>query len=137
MIRPLIIAALALTGLLLTGCGIAFGGAPEGNDFFTSLRVSGRQTAGSPLTAAVSYETIYPAPVDILCELRQDKRTLAEIGRGQAPAIANRDPDDDGVVGNFSIDFVVDEPGTFKVECYTPADEANFIIEEFEITPAD
>jgi hypothetical protein len=53
-----------------------------------------------------------------------------------APAVTPaRDPEDDGVVGNFSIEFTVDAPGSYKVECYTVLDDANFIIEEFDVSP--
>ncbi len=131
------IAALALMCVLLSGCGIAFGDAPPNNDFFTSLEVTGERTAGAPLTAAIAYETFYPAPVDILCELRRGSETLRAIGRGQAPAIEpERTPDDDGVPGNFSADFTTDVPGSYKVECYTPADDANYIVEEFSVGQA-
>ena len=118
---------------LLAGCGIAFGGAPEGNDFFVSLRVTGDKTAGSPLTAAVAYETFYPDPIDVICELRQEKETLQQIGGFQAPGVPGLTPEDDGVPGNYSIDFAVNEPGEYKVECFTPKDEGNFIIQAFEI----
>ncbi len=126
--------ALALTCALLSGCGIAFGDAPDENDFFTKLEVTGDKTAGAPLTAAIAYETFYPTPVDILCELRQGSETLRAIGRGQSPAVTpERTPDDDGVPGNFSSDFTVDAPGTYKVECYTPLDPANYIVEKFSV----
>jgi hypothetical protein len=125
---------LILASALCAGCGIAFGDGPEGNDFFTSLRITGDKSAGAPLTAAVSYETIYPAEIEILCELRQGSTSLRQIGRGVAPAVLpERTPDDDGVVGNFSVDFVVEEPGTYKVECYTPKDDDNYLLKEFTI----
>jgi hypothetical protein len=119
---------------VFAGCGVDFSDGPEGNDFFTSVRVSGEHRTGTPLTVAVAYETFYPAEVEILCELRQGNTTLRELGRSFAPAILpERGPDDDGVPGNFSIDFTIDEPGTFKVECYTPRDDANYVIKEFDI----
>jgi hypothetical protein len=127
------IAVLALACALLTGCGVAFSDPPQGNDFFVSLEITGERTAGSPLTAAVAYETFYPAQVEIACELRQGKETLRQIGRSQAPAIPNGSPKRDGVPGNFSIDFTVEQPGSYKVECYTPADDANYIVEKFTI----
>ncbi len=126
-------AAFALMCALLAGCGVAFGDATEGNDFFVSLRVSGEKTAGAPLTAAVAYETFYPEPIDIVCELRRGSESLRQIGGLQAPAVPGLTPDDDGVPGNYSIDFSVDEAGTYKVECYTSKEEANFIIEEFTV----
>jgi hypothetical protein len=134
--RSAAIVAICLTSLLYTGCGIAFSDGPQGNDFFTSLRVTGDKRAGSPLTAAVTYETIYPAPIEILCELRQGSTTIREIGRNFTPAVTpGRHPDDDAVPGNFSIDFTVELPGSYKVECYTVLDDANYIIEEFSVGP--
>jgi hypothetical protein len=134
---------LTVAGLLLAACGIALSDTPQGNDFFTSLRVSGDKVVGAPLTAAVTYETIYPAQLEILCELRQGSTTLREIGRGFAPAVTPaRDPEDEAVPGNFSIDFSVPTPGNYKVECYTTLDAfqhegktipQNFIIEEFSV----
>jgi hypothetical protein len=127
-------AALALMCALLAGCGIAFGDAPEGNDFFVSIAVSGDRVAGIPLTAAVGYETIYPTQIEIVCELRRGSETLRQVGSFQTPAAApNLTPEDDALAGNFSIDFTIDTPGDYKVECYTPAEEANFIIEEFTV----
>jgi hypothetical protein len=125
---------LVLLSCIIAGCGITFAGPDEGNDFFTALDVTGDKTAGSPMTAAVAFETFYPVPVDIVCELRQEKSLIGQIGVGQAPAIpGDLTPDDDRVPGNFSFNFTLDEPGDFKVECYTRDDEANFIIEEFTI----
>jgi hypothetical protein len=131
------ITVLALMCAVLSGCGIAFGDAPAANDFFTTLEVTGDRTAGAPLTAAIAYETFYPAQVEILCELRRGSETLRVIGRGQAPAVTpERTPDDEGVPGNFSSDFTVDTPGSYKVECYTPKDDANYIVEEFSVGQA-
>lgn len=132
--RNVVLVALALSSFMLAGCGIAFGDAPQGNDFFTSLRVSGDKRAGAPLTAAVAYETIYPAQIEIVCELRQGSRTIREIGRGFAPAIMpERHPDDEAVPGNFSIDFSAEAAGSYKIECYTVLDDANYIVEEFTV----
>ena len=117
-------------------CGVTFGGAPEGNDFFTSLDVTGDMTIAAPLTAALSYETFYPVPVDIICELRQGDDLVREIGRTQAPSVPEElspDDEDERVPGNISFDFAVEEAGAFKVECYTPLDEANYIVEEFDV----
>lgn len=119
---------------LLAGCGVAFGDGPEANDFFVKLDVSGEKTVGAPLTAAVAYETIYPDPVEIVCELRQGSETLRAIGRATAPGVPGLTPDDDGVPGNFSFDFSVEESGSYKVECYTVKETANFIIEEFSVS---
>ena len=124
--------------VLLSACGIAFGGAPEGNDFFVSFDVTGEKVAGRPLTAALTYETIYPFEVEIVCELREEKDLVREVARGRAAAVPEGlTPDDDRVAGDLVFDFVVDEPGDFHVECYTPLDEANFIIEGFEIEAAE
>jgi hypothetical protein len=89
---------------------------------------------GVPLTAAVAYETFYPTQIEIVCELRQGSETLRQVGSFQTPAAAaNLTPEDAAVVGNFSIDFTIDTPGAYKIECYTPAEEANFIIDEFTV----
>ena len=126
-------AAFALLCALFAGCGIAFSDASEANDFFVSLRVTGEKRVGAPLTAAVAYETIYPDPAEIICELRRGSETIRAIGRAEAPAVPGLTPDDDGVPGNFSFDFTVDAPGTYKVECYTAKEVANYIIEEFNV----
>ena len=78
-----------MISVLGSACGVTFGRSEEGNDFFTSLDVSGEKVVGSPLTAALAYETFYPVPVDITCELRQGKDLVLEIGRAaiSPPAI--------------------------------------------------
>jgi hypothetical protein len=132
-VRYTTLAALTLIAALTSACGIAFS-RDEGNDFFLSLDVTGEKVAGAPLTAGVAYETFYPVPVEIVCELRQSSDLVGQIGVAEALAIpGDLTPDDERVPGNFSFDFTVEEPGEFKVECYTRLDEANFIVEEFTI----
>jgi hypothetical protein len=127
-------AALALLCALFSGCGIAFSDGTEANDFFVKLDVSGNHTVGAPLTAAVAYETIYPEPIEIVCELRQGSETIRAIGRATVPGVQGRTPDGDGVPGNFSFDFSVEEAGSFKIECYTPREVSNYLIEEFSVS---
>jgi hypothetical protein len=127
------VATLALLCALFAGCGIAFSDGSAANDFFVTLEVSGERTAGAPLTAAVAYETIYPEPIEIVCELRRGSTTIRAIGRALTPGVQGVTPNDDGVPGNFSFDFMVEEPGTYKIECYTSKETANYIIEEFSV----
>ena len=97
-----------MISVLGSACGVTFGRSEEGNDFFTSLDVSGEKIVGSPLTAALAYETFYPVPVDITCELRQGKDLVLEIGRAQAPAVPgdlSPDDEDERVPGNISFDW--------------------------------
>jgi hypothetical protein len=132
-VRYVTLAAMTLLPALLAGCGIAFS-RDEGNEFFLSLDVTGQKVAGAPLTAAVAYHTFYPVSVEIVCELRQGSNLVGQIGDAEAPAIpGDLTPEDERVPGNFSFDFTVEEPGDFKIECYTRADDANFIVEEFTI----
>ena len=67
---------------------------------------------------------------------RYTEESIKEIGRTTAPAFPNGNPDVTPMPGVFAFDFAVDEPGTFKVECYTPADEDNFVRDEIEISAA-
>ena len=134
---------LAAGALFATACGIRFSDPDEGNEFFQELEVSGEHAATAPLTAELSYETFYPFEVEISCELYDGKTLVREIGRANAPAVGEgREPEeeDDLVPGNFSFDFSVVRAGTFEVECFTPCDVDNFIVEEFTLdeprTPA-
>ncbi len=131
---------LIAAGALLAGCGgIDFGSPDQGNDFFEKLEISGEHAAGAPLTAELSYETFYPMEVEISCELYRGSRRLFEIGRATVPAVGEgRDPgeEDERVPGNFSFDFSAMSAGSYEVECFTPCDESNYILEEFSVRAA-
>lgn len=129
--------ALALLGLaVLTGCGIEFSSAKVTDDFFTDLDVSGDLRAGVRISANVQYQQNYPSAIFMQCELRQDKELVKVIGTAQAPPHPEGNPDADPFPGNFIFDFVVDEPGRYRVECLTPADEDNYVIDKITIGPA-
>jgi len=135
-VRPLLL--LLCVALAGGACGVSFGESSEGNEFFTGLDVTGHKVVGEPLTAAVAYETFYPMPVDITCDLYRGRERLREIGRTQAPAVpGDRSPEDEDerVPGNVSFDFAVEEAGKHEVECYTPLDDSNFIVESFGVAP--
>lgn len=133
MIRTL---ALALLGLaMLTGCGIEFSSAKVTDDFFTDLDVTGDLQAGVLISLNVQYQQKYPSTIFMQCELRQGKELVKAIGTAQAPAHPAGSPDADPFPGNFIFDFVVDEPGRYRVECLTPDDEDNYIIDRITIGP--
>jgi hypothetical protein len=117
------------------GCGVSFSSAPDGTEFFKSVTVSGELTAGAPLTAAVTYEQNNPVETTIKCEVRQGKNLVKEIGSAKAPLHPLGGPEATPFPGNFSFDFNVAEPGSYKLECFTPADEDNFIIKDFKLDP--
>jgi hypothetical protein len=122
-----------MSAALFAACGVEFRSAPQGNEFFQSLEVTGRMEPGAPLTAALAYETYYPVPVEVACEIRTTEELVKEIGRYTAPALEGGDPDSTPVPGNIAFDFTIDEPGSYRAECYTPEDEDSYIRESFTI----
>lgn len=121
--------------MLFTACGVKFSDPPAHNEFFQSLVVTGDTRVGTPLTAAVSYQTTYTLPVQLVCELRQGTTTIRVIGRDEIPADPAGSPQATPVPGNFSYDFVVDDPGSYKIQCYTERDKDNFITRAFTVRP--
>jgi hypothetical protein len=115
------------------GCGVHFASPLIDDDFFTGIVVSGREVTGAPMTVLVTYQTNYPATIDVVCELIQEDEAVREIGRATAPAFPNGNPDVSPMPGAFAFDFVVETPGTFDVECFTPADEDNFARQEINV----
>lgn len=130
---PRRMAALLAASLLLAGCGIRFSAAPQGNDFFDSLDVTGDKRVGETLTAAVALSQFYPVEVAVECELLEDSETLKPIGREVVPAMPNGSPERTPFPWNYSFDFTVDDPGEYYVDCFTPLDEDNFIREVIDI----
>ena len=112
------------------------GDAKQGNEFFKSLTVTGELRAGSPLTAAVTYEQNNPIAVVIKCEIRQGKDLVKELGSESVPLLPGGGPKATPFPGNFSFDFTMEQPGTYKAECFTPADEDNYILKTFTIGSA-
>jgi hypothetical protein len=128
--------ALIAAASLLAGCGISFADAPEGNEFWKSLDVSGERRAGSILTAAFVYEQFYPVDVPVTCEVLREGELLRHIGSTIIPAYPDGSPEVTPFAGSFSFDFVIDTPGEYRVDCYTNADEDNFIREVITIRAA-
>lgn len=116
-------------------CGVRFT-ASEGNEFFTSIDVSGDRRVGSPLTGSVAFGQNYPVGVIIRCELRRAGELVAVIGDAPAPAHPAGNPEATPFPGNFAFDFTVDQTGSYVFQCYTPKDEGNFIEESFTVGPA-
>ena len=129
-------APLFLACVLAAGCGVQFASPIVDDDFFTGFRVSGRTEAGAPMTVLFMYQTNYPNVVEVVCELLDDGEPVQEIGRITAPAFPNGNPDVSPMPGAFVFDFTVTAPGSYVVECYTPADEDNYVRDEIEITAA-
>jgi hypothetical protein len=126
---------LILATLVLGGCGISFSNGNSGKEFFTSLNVIGTPVTRSPLTMVVAYAQNNPIDVAVKCELRQGQNVVKEVGAETVPQLANGGPQATPVAGTYTFDFTVDEPGTYKAECYTPADENNYIIRQFTVRP--
>jgi hypothetical protein len=122
--------------VLFAACGVSYGDPPQGTEFFKSLTISGTRRAGEPLTAAVVYAQKNPTNLDIKCEIRQGKDLVKDIGTQQAPGLPFGGPKATPLAGNFSYDFALDKPGTYKAECFTPKDEDNFIIKTFTLAAA-
>lgn len=127
---------LSLACALVLGCGVSFSSAPKGTEFFKALAVTGPLDAGKPLTVAVSYQQAYPVNTIIKCEIRQGKSLVKDLGAQTAPAHPTGNPKATPFPGNFSFDAVLDEPGEYKAECFTPADEDNFILKTFRVKPS-
>ena len=121
---------------LFAGCGVSFRNGEEGTEFFKSLTVTGDLTAGAVLTASVTYEQANPVFVTIACELRQGNELLQNLGSETVPFRPIGGPKATPFPGNFSMDLIVGEPGTYKVSCFTPLDEDNFINRAFTVGPA-
>ena len=126
----------AALAALSVACGVSFADPPQGNEFFDSLTVTGDMRVGKPLTAFVIIRQRTPAVVDMTCELRQEKELVKEIGRDAIAALPEGGPDATPFAASFAYDFTVDEPGSYRVECYTPADEDNFILNVFDVESA-
>ena len=129
------LAALLFATLVLGGCGVDFSNGPAGTEFFKSLKVNGTPMAGAPLALVVTYAQNNPVDVAVKCELRQGKTLVKDVGTQTVPQLAGGGPKATPVAGTYSFDFTVDQVGAYKAECYTPADENNFIIREFTVRP--
>ena len=122
-----------IVSVALAGCGVAFSDPPQGNEFFKSLSISGDKRVGQQLTAIVTIKQTYPIGVPIRCELRHSKNLVKELGEQDAPAAAGGNPKATPVAESLSFDFTVDAPGDYGVECFTAADEDNYIVKALAV----
>jgi hypothetical protein len=118
---------------LLAACGVAFSDPPQGNEFFKSLTVMGNKRVGQPLTAVVTVKQSYAIAVPIRCELRQKKSLVKALGEETAPANPEGNPKATPIAATLSFNFTVDAPGDYGVECFTTADEDNYIAKALTI----
>ncbi|MEO8698223.1 MAG: hypothetical protein ABI658_32315 [Acidimicrobiales bacterium] len=125
-----------VVAVLAAACGVGYGSAPEGNEFFKSAKVTGDFRAGLTLTGAVTYESNYPIEVQITCEIRKGKELVQTLATETIPALPSGNPKATPFPGNFSYDFAVPEPGTYKFECLTTKDDDNYIIRDFTVRAA-
>ena len=125
---------LVLCCALFAACGVRFSSGDEGTEFFKSLTVTGPLKAGATLTGSVFYAQRNPIDVQVSCELRQGKQLVKPIGLQNVPALPGGGPEATPTSGRYTFDFTVDAPGTYKAECFTPADEDNFILRTFTVS---
>jgi hypothetical protein len=127
-VKKLPLVLLLLSGAVLaSACGVDYGDAKEGNEFFKSAKVSGDFRAGIPLTGV---------DVQIKCEIRQGKTLVQALDSHMVPALANGGSKATPVPGSFSYDFTVAAAGAYKFECFTAVDEDNYIIRDFTVRAA-
>lgn len=126
---------LTACALILAGCGVNFRPGPEGNEFFKEVDVSGDMRARAPLTGYVRVAQIYPVEVVIRCEVRRGKDLVTEFGQDILPPHPSGGPEATPFAGDYAYDFMLEQPGRYKFECYTPRDEDNYITEAFTIGP--
>ena len=118
---------------MLAGCGVRFKDPEPGNEFFKSIVVSGDRSVGATLTGTVTVAQRYALEVPIACEVRQGKQLVKAIGTDTIPALPGGTPKSTPLAAHYSYDFSLDKAGAYKLECYTPSDEDNFVIREFTI----
>ena len=117
-------------------CGVQFSNPPKTHQLFQSLTITGVMRAGAPLTAALTYQQNLPIAIQVQCEIRQGKNLVKPIGAESVPQLPGGTPEQTPFPGNFSFDFTLDKPGSYKAECYAPDDQDVYIIKEFSIGPA-
>ena len=130
---PRLFLLLLASSAIFAACGVRYSDPPLGNEFFTSLVVTGDMRARQPLTGLLSFKQRYPTEVLVRCELRQGKDFIRTIGDYTAPAHPSGGAKATPFPGSYSYDFTIDTPGAYKFECFTPADEDNYIIKEITI----
>jgi hypothetical protein len=126
----------AVAAVVFAGCGVRLRDPEPGTEFFSDIDVSGEMTVNAPLTVTVGYEQFYPVEVELVCELRQNEKTLRELGRQLVAPLEEGEPEATPVVGHATFDFTVEPAGEYVVECLTPKDEDNYIAKEIGIDDA-
>ncbi len=119
---------------MIAGCGVRYSDPEPGTEFFASITVSGELRVGETLTVIVGYTQTYALEVESVCELRQNKTTVKEIGRAVIPLLPEGNPEATPTVGELRYEFTVDTPGAYKVECLTPKDVDNFIDKKITVS---
>lgn len=130
---PPFVLLLALSCVLLAGCGVRFHDPEPGNEFFTSATVSGDLRAGSTLTGTVTIAQRYNIDVPIACELRRGKELVKALGSEAVAALGGGTPKSTPVATHYTYEFTVESAGAYKFECYTTKDQDNYVIREFTI----
>ena len=131
-----LVVTLSLAALLAAACGVAFSSPSRDNTLFQSLKVTGKMRAGSPLTAALTYQQYLPVRVDVTCELWQHGKKVKQIGKETVPELPGGSPKETPFPGNVSFDFSVDQAGSYAVKCYTTGDKDNAILASFAVGKA-
>ena len=131
---PARLAALLAVSLFLTACGVRFSDPEPGTEFWDSIEITGTFTPSGALNVVAAYEQLNPVDVEVMCELREEKEQLLEIGRTVVPARPDGNPEATPEAGSVSFDFAAPaDAGAYIVECLTPLDEDNFIGDEITI----
>jgi hypothetical protein len=138
---------LFLSLVLLTACGIKFGGAPEETEFFKEMRLNGEMLANREISVELEVEDPYEVPVRVACyyenpdKLTKDQKKVAFEERAQLVGERVLEPAPSAGSGStrkLTFRFSVPEPGTYTLACLTPAAPDNAIARTFRIAaPAD
>ncbi len=134
LLRRVAPVTMLVAALSLVACGVRYSDPEPGTEFYESIDITGDMTADETLTVTIGITQTNSVEVESVCELRQNKKTLFEIGRDLVPALPEGNPSATPVVSTLTHGFSVDEAGTFVVECLTPKDEDNFIAKEITIS---
>ena len=130
---PPFVLMLALSCVVLAGCGVRFRDPQPGNEFFKSATVSGDLRVGATLAGSVTIAQRYNVEVPITCELRQGKALVKPIGSEKIAALPNGTPKSTPAAAHYTYEFTVERAGAYKFECFTPSDQDNYIIREFSV----
>ncbi len=124
--------ALALSALLLAGCGISFGSG-NSSELFQEIRVRGEPVVGQEMRVEVTYRQRLPVPITISCFLIRPGHSRRWLGRDTLPANPDTSSEPGPVEGRSTFRFVPDRPGRYIALCNTPLDLENAIAQEFRV----